>query len=326
MPTNVTPEYERAERAYREASTDDEKLACLRQMLSTVPKHKGTEKLQADIKRRISQLRKAEITKGKSRSADPFHLPKSGAGQVMLVGLPNTGKSSLVAATTNASVKVAEYPFTTAMPVPGMWQHEDVQIELVDTPPITAEHMPTGMMGAVRLADIIAITVDAAGMLLDQSETALGVLEGRGVTLRTTPCNELDEGHRSTQCGLIVATRSDLAAAGDIATLRDLYADHLETWAISAATGEGLDGLFGRLWELLAVVRVYTKLPGKPADFDKPYTLPVGSTVGDLARLIHRELPGKMKFARIWGDGRYDGQQVHRTEVLRDKDVVEIRE
>ena len=326
MPTNVTPEYERAERAYRAAATDDEKLACLREMLSTVPKHKGTEKLQADIKRRISQLRKAETRKIKSRSADPFHLPKSGAGQVILVGLPNVGKSSLVAATTNAPVKVADYPFTTAMPVPGMWQHDDVQIELIDTPPITADHMPTGMMGAVRLADVICIVVDAAGALLDQSETALAVLADRDVTLRSMPCSDLDEGHRSTQCGLIAAARSDLAGAGDIDTLRDLYAGRLEVWPVSTVTGEGLDALFERLWQLLAVIRVYTKLPGESADYDKPYTLAVGSTVADLARQIHRELPEKMKFARIWGHGRYDGQQVHRTEVLHDRDVVEIRE
>ena len=326
MPTNVTPEYERAERAYRAAATDDEKLACLRDMLSTVPKHKGTEKLQADIKRRISQLRKAETRKGKSRSVDPFHLPKSGAGQVILVGLPNVGKSSLVAATTNAPVKVADYPFSTAMPAPGMWLRQDVQIELVDTPPITADHMPKGMMGAVRLADIVCIVVDASGMLLDQSETALAVLGERGLTLRTSPCHDLAQGHRSTQCGLIVAAKSDRADEGDIATLRDLYAGDLEIWPVAAATRDGLDALFERLWDLLGVVRVYTKLPGKAADFDKPYTLPIGSTVADLARQIHRDLPGKMKYARIWGTGRYDGQQVHRTEILRDRDVVEIRE
>ena len=326
MPANVTPEYERAERGFREASTDDEKLIALREMLRTIPKHKGTEKMQADIKRRISQLRKAGIKKAKSKTADPFHFPKIGAGQVILVGTPNVGKSMLVAATTNASVKVADYPFATAMPVPGMWQREDVQIELIDTPPVTADHMPTGMMGAVRLADIVCIVVDASGMPLEQAETALSVLGDRGVTVRSEPRGDQGESHHSTQCGLIVAAKCDLADPADIATLRDLYAGRLETWPVSAATGAGLDALFERLWQMLAVIRVYTKLPGRPADFDKPYTMPIGSTVSDLARMIHRELPEKMKFARIWGDGRYDGQQVHRTEILRDKDVVEIRE
>jgi len=326
MSANVTPEYERAERTFRAASTDEEKLLALREMLRAIPKHKGTEKMQADIKRRISQLRKAQGAKGKTRSVDPFHIPRGGAGQVILVGLPNTGKSSLVAATTRATVKVADYPFTTALPAVGMWEHEDVQIELIDTPPVTATHMATGMMGAVRLADIVCIVVDAAGACLDQVETALEVLAGRGVTVRTAERGELEDGHRSVQCGLIVAARADLAADGDIATLRELYAGRLETWAISSVTGQGLDELFGRLWDLLEVIRVYTKLPGKPPDYDKPFTLSMGSTVCDLARQIHRELPDKMKFARIWGDGRYDGQQVHRTEVLRDKDVVEIHE
>ena len=325
MPANLTPEYEKAEQTYREAVTDEERLDGLREMLRTIPKHKGTEKMQGDLKRRISQLRKAAAKKAASRGLDPFHIPKGGAGQVILVGLPNVGKSTLLAATTNAPVKAADYPFATALPVPGMWRYEDVQIELVDTPPVTPGHVPPGLTGTIRSADIICIMVDASAEPLEQVETVRDLLTARGLMLRSAPRNELDSADRNQRSCIIVANKVDLAPPENVAALRELYAGRLEVCPISAATGEGLDALRERLWRLLAVVRVYTKKPGLPPDNDQPFTLQIGSTVEDLAREIHRELPGTMKYARIWGDGRFDGQHVQRTEVLRDKDVVEIR-
>jgi hypothetical protein len=142
--------------------------------------------------------------------------------------------------------------------------------------------------------------------------------------LKTVPRDQLDPDNRHARSAIIAANKVDIAPPENITTLRELYADGPEILAISAATGEGLDELRRRLWELLAVVRVYTKLPGKPPDHEKPFTLKVGSTVEDLARAVHRELPEKMKFARIWGGDRFAGQQVHRTEVLCDRDIVEI--
>ncbi len=326
MPANLTPEYDRAEDRYRDATDDDEKLNALRAMLSAIPKHKGTEKMQADIKRRISQLRKAAAKKGPSRGPDPFHVPRTGAGQVVLIGYPNVGKSTLVSVTTNAPVKVAPYPYTTALPVPGMWFHEDVQIQLVDTPPMTAEHVPAGLMSTIRLADLICIVLDASVDPLNQVQSMIKMLTNRGLTLRSVPRNELDRDDLSQYSAILVASKSDLIDPQDITTLRESYGGKLEIHPVSATTGEGLEPLLKRMWELLAIIRVYTKQPGKPPDNEKPFTLPVGSTVEDLARDIHRELPEKMKYARIWGEGRYDGQQVQRTETLHDKDTVEIRE
>ena len=326
MPANLTPEYDRADERYRQATTDDQKLDALRGMLSAIPKHKGTEKMQADLKRRISVLQKVQGKKGVRKGPDPFHIPKSGAGQVVLVGPPNVGKSMIVATTTNAHVKVADYPYTTALPLPGMWRHEDVQIQLVDTPPMTADHIPPGLIGTIRPADVIAVVVDAADAPLEQADAMLELLEGRGMTLQSVTRNELHDAEGNVYSGLLMANKVDLAAADDIETLRQLYADRLEVWPVSAASGEGLDGLLNRLWQLLSVIRVYTKQPGKPPDHDKPFTLPVGSSIEDLAAQIHRELPQKMRNARIWGDGRFDGQHVHRTEALHDKDVVEIHE
>lgn len=324
MPANLTPEYERAEQTYRQATDDEERLDALREMLRTIPKHKGTEKMQADLKRRISQMRKAAAKKGASRGPDPFHIPKGGAGQVILVGPPNVGKSMLVAATTNAPVKAADYPFATALPVPGMWQYEDVQIELVDTPPVTPDHVPPGLTGTIRAADIICIMADVAAEPLEQVEMVWDLLTGRGLVLRSVPRTELDAADRNQRSCIVVANKVDLAAPDGVAALRELYADRLEVCPISAATGEGLDALRDRLWQLLAVVRVYTKKPGRPPENDQPFTLEIGSTIEDLAGEIHRELPETMKYARIWGEGRIGGRHVQRTEVLRDKDVVEI--
>jgi len=326
MPANLTPEFEKAEQRYRQAKSDEEKLLALQEMLRTIPKHKGTEHMQADIKRRISQLRKAAAKKASSKGVDLFHVPRSGAGQVVLVGYPNAGKSSLLAAATNAPVKVADYPYTTALPVPGMWPYQDIQIQLVDTPPMTAQHVPPGLMGTVRNADIIAIVVDAADEPLEQAEGVLGILADRGLELLSIPRGQLDHDGRHQYSGLLVANKADAAAEANVSALRELYAPRLETLAVSCRTGAGLDGLVRRLWELLDIIRVYTKEPGKPPDMDRPYTLPAGATLEDLAREIHREVPEKMKFARIWGPGRHAGQRVHRAEVLRDRDVVEIHQ
>jgi len=326
MPANLTPEYERAERRHRQAATDDEKLDALREMLRTIPKHKGTEKMQADLKRRISQLRKAAAKKGPSKGLDPFHVPKGGAGQVVLVGPPNVGKSMLAAATTNAPVKVAEYPYTTAIPVPGMWQYDDVQIQLIDTPPMTAEHVPPGLIATIRAADIVCVVVDGAADPLGQAEMILDVLSSKGLVLQSLPRGELAPTDAAARSAILVATKADVASEADLKVLRELYAGRLDVCPVSAASGEGLAALRDRLWELLAVIRVYTKQPGQPPDRDKPFTLAVGSTVEDLAHEIHRELVEKMKYARIWGDGRFSGQQVRRDEPLRDKDIVEIHQ
>lgn len=326
MPANLTPEYEKAEARFRAAGNDEERVAALQEMLSAIPKHKGTEKMQADLKRRLSQLRREQQKTGRSHGPDPFHIPKSGAGQVALAGLPNTGKSSLLAATTNADARIAEYPFTTLVPQPGMWLREDVPIELVDTPPFTPEHVPTGLLGTLRNADLVCVVAEAGDAALEQVDTALAVLGARGLTLRTLPRNAAEPRVPGLRPGLIVLNKCDVAAPGSLGALRDLYAGVLQVAGVSARTGAGLEDWFRQLWRLLAMIRVYAKQPGHPPDLAKPFVLPAGATVADLARVIHRDLPDTMKFARLWGHGRFEGQHVHKTEPLTDRDIVEIHE
>jgi uncharacterized protein len=326
MPANLTPDYDRADAKYRAAVSDDDRLTALREMFAVIPKHKGTEKLQADLKHRISLLRKSIAKAPDKGGPDPFYIPRSGAGQVVLVGPPNVGKSLLVGSTTHAPVKVADYPFTTALPVPGMAHWEDIHFELVDTPPVTADHVPPGLMGTIRSGDIAALIVDASTDPLEQADMLLGLMAARGLQLRSVPRDQLDPANQHDHSALLIANKADLAPADAIAALRELFADRIEVHPVSASTGMGVERFLARCWQMLASIRVYTKEPGQPPDHGKPFVLDVGAVVDDLAATIHRDLPARMKFARLWRDGLPAGQQVHRTELLHDKDIVEIHQ
>jgi ribosome-interacting GTPase 1 len=325
MPANLTPDYERAERTYREAQSDDERLGALREMFATIPKHKGTEKLQADIKHRISLLRKM-AARAPARGPDLFHVPHAGAGQIVVAGLPNVGKSKLVWKITNghAPVKITDYPFATALPVPGMALWQDVQLEFVDTPPVTSEHVPPGLIGTFHNSDILALVVDSSEDPLEETEALLSILHGREFILRSVPRDQLDASNPHEHAALLLATKCDLAAPDVIDTLRELYADQLDVLPVSAETGEGLDKLLERCWQMLAAIRVYTKEPGMAADTKKPFILDQDATVEALATEIHRDLAAKLRFARLWRQGHPAGIQVHRTEILRDGDIVEL--
>jgi len=323
MPANLTPDYRNAEKIFRQAKTAAEKIAALEQMLATIPKHKGTEKMQADIKRRLAKTRSAATqARGKGGGVDIFFVEKQGAGQVALVGTPNAGKSSLVAAVSHAKVKVAPYPYATHAPVPGMMPFEDIQIQLVDLPPVSAEGLVPGMAGTLRNADILMICLDlSADDVLEQAEVCLRALEARGLVREGQKGPEGASAKRM----IFVGTKTDAPGTKDnLEALRGLRTD-LEPFVVtSAETRQGLEDLGKRLFAMLDVVRVYSKEPGKPADLRQPFIVPRGSTVMDLAETIHRELAQNLKRARIWGGGKYDGQAVQRDHVLADKDVIEL--
>lgn len=329
MVLNVRPDYLKAEQQYKAARTPEEQLAALRRMLATAPKHKSAEKLLRDLRRRIAALRR-EVESGRrkaGRTADPFHIPAQGAGQVLLLGAPNTGKSTLVAALTDAPVRIAEYPFSTQTPVPGMAYHEDVPIQLIDTPPITADHVPPGLLGALHEADALLIVVNIAlPSVLEDFEVPLRLLEQRRLAPVFDPEPSSEEGSEVMPIRTLVAcTGCDLpGATQQYEALRDLYGDRFAWQPVSGKTGEGLSALTARLFELLNVIRVYAKPPGKPPDLKRPFILPRHATVEDLAEMIHKDLADNFRFARIWGERVYSGTQVHREHELFDRDIVEI--
>ena len=325
MPANLTPQYLKAEQWYKTAATNEEKILALEEMLRVIPKHKGTEHLQADLKRKLSQLKDAGTQQKKAgKHVDIFHVPRSGAGQIVLLGRPNCGKSSIVAALTNAKVNVADFPFATPSPVPGMVTFEDVKVQLVDMPPITADYAAPGQVGTYRNCDIIAVVIDLAADVEEQWLICMDFLESRSLLIDAKTPERDEQGNVLGKKAVCICTKSDMAPPGAIATLKNACTRPLEFIEISTRTGAGLADLPAKLWKLLGLIRIYAKPPGKPADMTDPFTLPAGSSVMDLATLIHRQLAEKFKSARIWGVGVYDGQHVQRTHILNDKDVVEL--
>jgi hypothetical protein len=311
MPANLTPAYFKAEQWYKTATTTEEKILALEEMLAVMPKHKGTDKLKADLRHKISALKEGEEKKHKTGgAADIFHVPRMGAGQVVLLGLPNSGKSSIVEVLTNAKVHVAEYPFATNAPVPGMMNYEGVHIQIVDMPPITKEIVMPGQVGTYRNCDLIAIVIDLSGDVEEQLRVCLEFLEERNLL--------------PGKCAVCIATKCDIAQEGAIEKVKVLCGNRFEVIAVSVESGEGTGELPKQLFKELRIIRVYAKPPGKKPDMGEPFTIPAGSTVHDLAVTIHRELAEKLKTARIWGNGVYEGQHVQRNHVLQDKDIVEL--
>ncbi len=307
MPANLTPDYLAAEREYKSASTQQEKISALEKMLATIPKHKGTEKLQADLKHRLSQARKEGQKKGAAHATPFYAVEKEGAGQVVLLGPPNSGKSQLVCALTHARPEVAEYPFTTRMPTPGMMRFENVQIQLVDLPPLSAEFMEPWIPQVIRNASASVLAVDlAAADVLDQIEFIRATLARLHLP----------------EPRLLAGNKVDLPGAGaNYAALEDLYGARFRMVAVSAATGRNLDGFARAVFEALEIVRVYTKAPGKKAELNSPFILRRGQTVEDAARLVHKDFADHLKFARLF---RGTPILVERTHVVEDGDILEF--
>jgi hypothetical protein len=325
MPANLTPEYLAAEARYRAAKTDKERLAALQEMLSTIPKHKGTEKLQAEIKRKIAQLRTAPKKRGPSRLALDS-IEREGAGQVALVGLPNSGKSSLLARLTNARPEIADYPFSTVKPLPGMMEFEDIQIQLVDLPPLARGYTEGWVYSHIRNADLIMVVLDLAVEDPQRDlQEVLALLEEERIRLAREASPEL-EGGMLVKAGLLCGTKLDLPGAREgLARLSSRDGGQgLPLVAVSARSGEGLEELKRAIFVALRIIRVYTKEPGKKPDLERPYTLPKGSTILDLAREIHQEFATRLRYALLWGSGKFEGQRVPRDHEIQDGDIVEL--
>lgn len=326
MPTNVPPQYRSAEARYRAALTPEEKLAALEEMLRIMPKHKGTDKLQADVKARIAKLRQHEQQTKKHGGTYSHMVAREGAGQVVLVGPPNSGKSSLLAALTHAEPKIGEFPFTTLDPLPGMMAFEDVSIQLIDMPPISRDHVEPWIYDLARRADLLWIVVESASSL-DGIELCRDLLVAKHIEARPplTPLPDDADPTIAFKPALLVLTEFDKPESEEnLALLRELIEIPWPCHAVSARDGRGLEELRRAAFEALDVIRVYTKEPGKHPDMEKPFTLRRGSNVGDLAATIHRDIAQQLRFAKLWGKGVFDGQPVQRDHILSDRDVVEL--
>ncbi len=326
MPANLTADYMNARKEYQQATDPFEKLRCLEKMLAVIPKHKGTEKMQADLKSRIKKMKESSQKQKGGKRVDFYYIEKEGAGQIIMVGFPNSGKSSLLNYMTNASPEIADYPYTTTRPSPGMVMFRKIQMQLLDTPPLTEEFMENWLPNIVRIANAALLVVDLQSRnILEQIDVTVRkmeegktVLKGEKVPYRPSdPIVEIST--------IVVANKIDSPEAKDnLDALNELYGDMFPIIGVSAKTGEGIELLKEKMYDILDIIRIFTKAPGKPPEMETPYVLEKGATIMDLANAVHKEIAENLETARVWGSTKFDGQKVQRDYVLEDGDIAEL--
>jgi small GTP-binding protein len=322
MPANLPPQYFEAEKTFREAKDPLEKIAALEEMLAIMPKHKGTDHLRAELRGRIAKLTQQAGRKSGARRASMV-IEREGAAQVAVVGLPNAGKSRLITAITNASPPVAEYPFTTHSATPGMMEFENIKIQLIDTPPLAPQAIEFWLPPLLRKADALLIMVDLSLEPLGQMESIISQLEKMRIIIGDGGADaEFTIWH---QRALVIGNKLDLDGADkNFEALKGEYGGRFPLIAISAQQGMGLEELKSKIYEVLDIIRVYTKAPGSKPDFTDPIVIPRGSTLADAAAEVHKDFAANMKYARIWGSGKHDGVMARRDHILKDGDIIEL--
>ena len=317
MPANLTPQYLEAEKSFRSAKTNEEKMSCLMEMLATIPKHKGTEKLQADIKSRIAKLKRTSSKKSGTKRSIWYHIEKQGAGQVVVFGAPNSGKSALVKTLTNAPTEVAAYPFTTLKPIAGMLEFEDIQIQLIDTPPVTEDSEPW-LFHIIRSGDLAIWTIDLSDdAILETIDKIQNLLLPARISIR--PTTEMQ--YKKT---IIIGTKYDAPGAETGLTVVKEFLKDFDIFPISAEKFTNLEQLKQKIFQSLEIIRVYTKKPGQAAELNDPVILKIGSTVLESAYYLHKDFAKTLNYARLWDSNHYKGQRVERNHVLKDRDIIEF--
>lgn len=327
MAVNATPQYKKAEEEYRRAQSVQEQIECLEKMLILLPKHKASEKVQMDLKTRLKEARgELAAEKAAPKKTKSYRFPRQGAGQVIILGGPNAGKSRLLAELTSAKPEVAPYPFTTREPQPGMMPWEDVTVQLIDTPPITDTYFEAYLPNLVRTADGVLLCFDGSSDdAPDHTAELIRQIESRKTILSQESGFVEDDLTQVRVKTLLVVTRADDPGRADrVAYFEEMLPGRFEPVLVEFDKPESTAALRDRIYRVLHVMRVYTKTPGKPAKYESPFTLPIGATVEDLAAKVHHDLAEKLTHARIWGSGAHDGQSVGRDHVLSDRDMVEL--
>jgi len=324
MPANLPPQYHEAEENLHLAKTIPEKVAALEEMLAVMPKHKGTDHLRAKLRAKIAQLSEAS-EKRLATKRTSMVIPREGAAQVAVIGLPNSGKSQLVSRITNASPAVADYPFTTHSVTPGMMEFENIKIQLIDTPPLAPQAIEFWLPPLLRRADALLIMVDLADAPQEQMAAVIKQLEKMRIMLGEGGAKEDAESMTWHKKALMIGNKLDLdSAEQNYAALAKKYGGRFPLVAISAKQGTGLEELKLKLYELLDIIRVYTKAPGQKPVFTDPVVLPRGSTLEDAAAGVHKDFREKLKYARLWGSGKHDGIMVRRDHIMQDGDIIEL--
>ena len=326
MPANLTPQYLEAELKFKQAKTTPEKIKALEVMMAVIPKHKGTERLRGQLKSRMAKLKEElqkRITVG--RAEQTYNIKREGAAQVVLLGIPNSGKSCLLSQITNASSEVADYPFTTQKPIPGMMKFENLQIQFVDTPPIQLDHLEPGFSNLIRNADGLLLLVDLTDDPVFQMEILLEELDRmriKAVGKGLIPSMEVGWVSLPT---LLVGNKCDAKNAMEAyQKIESRFKNAFPILPISAKEKMNLHELKKEIYQLLDIIRVYTKVPGKEPDRTEPVILKKGSTVEDVALSVHKDFLVRLRYAKIWGSGKFDGQMVKKDFLVNEGDVIEL--
>ena len=323
MPANLTPQYFEAERRFKSAVTPEEKIQALEAMLAVMPKHKGTDHLQADLRRKIAKITE-EAEKKFATSRKNFSIRKEGAGQVALAGLPNTGKSLLLASLTNVVPEIADYPFTTKVPNVGMMPFENIQIQIIDMPAVNMYESRIWSNTILRNADLLALVVDLTENPCGQVETILQELDKMGIVPDLPGQAGPAAGMRPRRM-FIVGNLSDIDLDGEgFKALSEKYGKTLGAINISADEKTNLEELKRQLFSHLGIIRVHTKSPGARVDLSDPVILETDATIKDAAEAVHKDFAYKLRYAVVWGSGKFDGQRVGPEHVLRDNDIIEL--
>lgn len=328
MPANLPPEYHEIERELRTARTPQERIEIYERLVAVIPHHKGTDKLIAMYRSKIAKAKEEILRRPTTAKHGPtYKIDKSGAGQVVLVGPPNAGKSLLVKVLTGAEPEVADYPFTTRLPAPYMMPFENIQVQLIDTPPVTPDLMETWFPEMVKMADAVLFVADLSDpAAADIIDGIIKRLKDRKVELIPADTDIPPERFPFLKRAAIAANKFDAeGAAGRLEELGVLLETPVGKIPVSALTGRGLEELRRAIFLLLRVIRVYSKVPGKKAERESPFTLRKGITVLEMARAVHKDFAEKLAYARVWSQGGgIDGLRVTRDHVLADEDVVEL--
>jgi hypothetical protein len=329
MPANLPPQYYELEREFKAEKDPREKLRLAQELLAIMPKHKGTDKLQAEMKAKISKLKKLIEESGKRHGAKQAaahdHIEKEGAGQVILIGPPNSGKSSLVDALTHAKPLVGDYPYTTREPQTGMMDFETIQIQLIDTPPISPQSYEGYLSGLIRNSDLVVLVCDlGAESMAEDVKYVVNKLEEKRIILLPEVHEDPHDPRFSLKKTLICEHKEyEDDSGGRLAQLKAMFPGYAMV-ATSILDDNSLELFKQAVFKALEVIRVYTKPVGKEADFSDPIILPVGGTVEDAAYHLHKDFARKLKYARIWGKGKFDGQRVQHDFELSDGDILEF--
>jgi uncharacterized protein len=301
MPINAHPDYIKAEKDYYDASSDEEKLAALEEMLKWVPKHKGAETLRKNIRTRYKKL-KQEFAKSKKKSGSKKGIKKEQL-QAVIIGLTNSGKSSILKAITNANPKIASYGFTTTEPEIGTLDYEGCNIQIIDLPPIASPNFDKGI---VNNAETLLIVVEK----IDEIKSILEQVKQNKNSKKIIIFNKIDLYNENTKRKIKETLKSKR------------YTHEL----VSTKSNEGLEELKEKILKSFPIIRIYTKHPGKKQKHqDKPVVLQKDSTLADVAEKILHGYSKKVKYAKVTGpSAKFKNQKIGLKHIVKDKDVVEF--